>query len=479
MLLASRFPVVVARATDEERLLDIIAHEAAAIETPLWVWTVTAGLRRHGGEPQYGTTEPEAALQAVSSTQAPAVYVFADCAKLLADPKGVRRIKEIARETWLGRTIVLAGSDIEIPADLRGLALTWTLRPPSRDELQALVGRTLGDLEKRNFPIQLSASERTDLVEAVRGLSVLEAEHVIQRAALRDGVVSKEDIAYVRTAKAQLVGADGTLELIEADIGGMDDIGGLGRLKEWLRVRRRAFEPQAAEWGLEPPRGVLLTGVPGCGKSLIAKTLARAWEMPLVLLDPARLYGRYVGESEQRLADALHMIEAMIPVVVWIDEVEKGFASHDLDGGTSQRVLGTFLRWMQERPAGAFIVATSNDVARLPPEFLRKGRFDEVFFVDLPEAAEREAIFSSVLARRGYDPAAFRVRTLATAAKGFSGAEIEAAVVGALYRAYADDADPTAAMIKAELKATVPLSLARPEQIDRIRAWASEHAVPA
>ncbi|MGH2723484.1 MAG: AAA family ATPase [Actinomycetota bacterium] len=252
------------------------------------------------------------------------------------------------------------------------------------------------------------------------------------------------------------------------------------RLKDWLEVRGRAMEPQAARFGLDAPRGILLTGVPGCGKSLVAKTLARTWGLPLLLLDPGRLFGPYVGESERRLADSLRTVEAMAPVVLWIDEVEKGFPSGgEADGGVARRLLGTFLRWMQDRRPGVFVVATSNDVTALPPEFSRKGRFDEVFFVDLPSAGQRAEVFGLQLARRGREPEGFDLPRLAEATDGFSGAEIEAAVVGALYRAYAEGAELSSDGILEEVRATVPLSRSRAEAIARLRGWARSHAVAA
>lgn len=254
----------------------------------------------------------------------------------------------------------------------------------------------------------------------------------------------------------------------------------MSNLKDWLATRGRGFEEGAGAFGLEPPRGLLLTGVPGCGKSLVAKAVAGTWGMPLLLLDPSRLYGPFVGQSEQRLADSLASVESLAPVVLWIDEVEKGFAAASMgDGGVSERIKGTFLRWMQERADGVFVVATCNEVTRLPPEFLRKGRFDEVFFVDLPDPAEREVIFSLHLQRRKRDPAAFDLAALAAASDGFSGAEIEAAVVSGLYRVFGQGGDLTTETIVAELAATRPLSETRAEDITRLREWAAERAVPA
>jgi SpoVK/Ycf46/Vps4 family AAA+-type ATPase len=304
---------------------------------------------------------------------------------------------------------------------------------------------------------------------------------LLEQTVLRDGGLGDGELPRLRAAKMELLDHDRVLELVPAASGTFDQVAGLAGLKHWLEIRGKAVgSERARDMGIDPPRGILLTGVPGCGKSLVAKTLAATWKRPLLLLDPGRIYRKYVGESEQRLESALHTAEAMAPAVLWIDEIEKGFASGgEADGGVSERLLGTFLRWMQDRPDGAFLVATANEVAVLPPEFLRKGRFDEVFFVDLPGPEARQAVFRIQLAARGHDPAGFDLARLAAATEGFSGAEIEAVVVGALYRAFAASADLTTDDLAAEAAAVIPLSVARAEEIATLRAWASERTVPA
>ncbi len=481
LLLASRHSLIVAEMDDEQRFMRILRGAAQAVGYPVWTWSVTHGLARDCMEPQMGTTDPRKALDFIGSLTDSGVFVMADVHAAFGDPVVVRRIKEIGQQARAGQTLVLTGPTAQVPQELVGLALPWTLEPPTREELAALVRRTVDDLAVRGFPVAVDAKGMEELIDAVRGLTLPEAERLVLQAAIREDRLDDESVAWIRGAKAELLEANGVLELVATDLGGLEHVGGMGALKEWLRVRGRAFEPAAHDFGLDPPRGLLLTGVPGCGKSLVAKTLARTWAVPLVLLDPARLYGAYVGESDTRLASALATVEAMAPAVLWVDEIEKGFATGAAagDAGVSQRVLGTFLRWMQERPAGVLLVATCNAVEALPPEFLRRGRFDEIFFVDLPGPAEREEILRVQLARRRRDPTVFDLGALAAATDGFSGAEIEGAVVAGLYRAYADGHDLSTDGILAEIRATTPLSRTRAEDVARLRAWSAGRAVPA
>lgn len=477
LLLKSRYPLIIAETSDEKRFVGILRKAAEEAGLPVWFWSSTRGLARDGQPAQYDTFEPQKALGLIGELREEGVFVLADAHHALVDPLVVRMVKEISQWEVTNKTLVLTGPRGVIPPELRGLALPWALKPPSKEEIEELVKRTLADLEAREFPISISEGETQTLIEALRGLSLTEAEQLIQQAAIRDGMLDSSDIPFVRGAKAEILEVNGCLELIEADHGTLDQVGGMHELKKWLSVRGRALEPEAARFGLDHPRGVLVTGVPGCGKSLAAKTLARTWGVPLVLLDPARLYGSYVGESEQRLHESLTTIEAMSPVVLWIDEIEKGFAAGgEGDAGVSRRILGSFLRWMQDRPPGVFLVATCNDVKSLPPELLRKGRFDDIFFVDLPAEQERKEIFRLHLSKRNRDPAGFDLDSLAGASDGFSGAEVEAAIVSALYRAYAEGQEVSQQHLVAEIEATTPLSQTRAEDVARLRDWAKGRA---
>jgi AAA+ superfamily predicted ATPase len=479
VLLASQYPLLLVAARDEERFLDLLRRAAGALGLPVWVWSAASGLARDGHEPMYGTAEPRRALAFVADLGDPGIFVFTDAHHPLRDPVTLRAVKDAAAGAEHGQTLVLASPRLDVPPELESVAVPWTLRPPGRDELAPMVRRTVEDLAATRTTVELGAAEEAAVVDALAGLTLAAAERLLHRAAVRDGSLSAADIAYLRSEKAEMLNTDGVLELVERHPGGLGAVGGMEHLKGWLRLRGRALAPGGAA-GIDAPRGVLLTGVPGCGKSLIAKALASEWRRPLVLLDPSRLYGRYVGESEGRLDGALASVQAMRPVVLWIDEIEKGFAAGgDGDGGVSRRMLGTFLRWLQERDEGVFLIATANDVGSLPPEFLRKGRFDEIFFVDLPDSGSREEILASHLAARDHDPAGFRLDEAAGLSAGFSGAELEAAVVGALYRALGAQRGPTADDLLAEIKGTIPLSVSRAEDVARLRAWASQRAVPA
>ncbi len=478
-LLASRHPLLFVPTDDEQRVLAVVSGVAATMSLPVWLWSATIGLARRGREAQYATRRPEQALQFLNELHAPGVFVFADLHPFLGDPLVVRTLKEAAQHAAAGQTIVVTGPDVVAPPELAGVSRLWRLRPPGDAELVDLVDRTLRDLASLGVVIEVDTETRAAMVAALRGLSIPEAARLIQHTAPVDGMVGRDDVGRLLRAKAELLAADGILELVEGDHGTLDAVGGFERLKDWLALRSPGNRTAAEELGVPSPRGVLLTGVPGCGKSLVAKTLARTWELPLVLLDPARLFTKWVGESEARLARALETVDAMSPVVLWIDEIEKGFATGTGDGGVATRMLGSFLRWMQDRTSDVFIVATANDVRALPPEFLRKGRFDEIFFVDLPDEKARNAIIAMHLERRGHDPDELDARALAAVTAGFSGAELEAVVVGALYRALDTGGVPDASLLVAEAGATVPLSVSRSEDVAALRAWARERAVPA
>jgi len=473
-LLASRYGLLVVNARDELRLVAVAEAAAAAVGSPLWVWRPSTGLSHGAGAGQLNTTDPRQALAFIGDLRGPSVAVFLDAQPLLDDPVAVRMLKDQASIPTQGRCVILTGVGLE--PGLESVGLEWQLPSASREEMRDLVVRTLQGVG--NLQIELPGPE--PLVDAVMGLTGAEAERAILREVLADGRLTAEDTAAIRRLRAELLSRESPLDLSDPAVT-LDDVGGLEHLKNWLDVRRRGLEPQARDFGLPAPRGVLLVGVPGCGKSLIAKGIAGSWGLPLAALDTGRLHGSLVGESERRIRAALDSVEVMAPAVLWIDEIEKAFGSGgaEQDGGVSQRVMGVLLGWLQERPDGVFVVATSNDVEALPPELLRRGRFDDVFFVDLPDSAQRREILEQVLRARGRDAAQFELSAVVEATAGFSGAELDSAVTSALYVAYAAGRPLDTATVLSEVAKTVPLSRLRAEDIAALRAWAHGRARPA
>ncbi len=327
--------------------------------------------------------------------------------------------------------------------------------------------------------VELTREELEGLVRALSGMTVNQARQAIARTVLEDGALRAADIGRILDEKARALGEDGLLEYFPSEDNPFE-LGGFARLKQWLIRARVGYSKEAAALNLRPPRGILMVGVQGCGKSLAAKCIAREWGLPLVKLDAGRLYDKYVGESEKNLRRAIDMTESMSPVVLWIDEIEKSFTptGGEQDGGLSRRIYATFLTWMQEKKKEVFVVATANDVFSLPPEFLRKGRFDEIFFVDLPDPNERSTILEIHLSHRMQKPSAFDLERLAFESEGFSGAEIEQAVIAGLYRSLHEKRPLDTDLLVKELHDTVPLSVSRREDIDRLRALARERFVP-
>ena len=485
LLIRSRHPIVAVECDDEARLLAHLADACGTLGLPLFTWSVTDGIRRAGsGAPVYETCEPTKALAHVEAAKLPAVYMFRDLCPWLNDARLVRRLREAAQAAdALRTTLVLSGVSIELPAELRPLAARYSLDLPEREEMRALVLDEFKELDRgRAYQYRMSREELDRFAGQLAGLSAPEARRIVARCLLEDGVLDIQDLGVALEAKKDRVESSGVLEFEDARKAPVT-LGGLANLKVWLARARAGYSERAHELGLEPPRGILLVGVQGCGKSLACRTVAHEWGLPLLRLDVGRLFDKYVGESEKNLRKAFEMAEAVAPVVLWIDEIEKAFATGsggDVDGGLSKRLFGTFLTWLQEKKPGVFVAATANDLSAVPPELLRKGRFDEIFFVDLPSPKEREAIFRLHLERRKQDPAKFDLAALIEASDGFSGAEIEQAIVTALYAMIADqDEALTTARLVTELGSTVPLSRSRREDIEALRAFATERFVPA
>jgi SpoVK/Ycf46/Vps4 family AAA+-type ATPase len=484
LLIRSRYGLIHIDTVEEERVQLLLRHLADRLTIPLFLWSRTRGICRDGhANGVYETQEPAQALAHIVSSQLAALYHFPAFDGIGGNDLIVQRLKEVAAE--LGRrsgALVLTGTEVAFPPALRHLVASMQLPAPSEAELRSLIQHIARDMRRRRaVRVELSPADEARMLASLRGLTLLEAEKVLTRAMVEDGVLSGDDIVHVLDAKKRLVEQEGVLEYYPVEES-MADVAGMGGLKEWLRKRSAILtDPERARaFGLSFPRGLLLIGVPGCGKSLCARTVAAEWELPLLRMDTASLYNKFVGETESNFRRAMRTAEAVAPCVLFIDELEKAFASGGSDdGGLSMRVLGSFLTWLQERKAPVFVVATANDVSRLPPEFLRKGRFDETFFVDLPDAEARVEILAIHLRRRNQDPAAFDLPVVVTATRGFSGAEIEQVIVSALYAAFAADAPLTTPQLLREAAATRPLAVMMAEKIAALREWAEGRTVPA
>jgi AAA+ superfamily predicted ATPase len=484
LLIRSRYGLIHIDTVEEERVQLLLRHLSDRLSLPFLIWSRTRGICRDGhANGVYETQEPAQALAHIVSSQMAALYHFPAFDGISGNDLIVQRLKEVAGE--LGRrsgALVLTGTDVAFPPPLRHLAASLALPAPSESELRTLFRHIARDMGRRQpVTVTLTPAEESRMLQALRGLTLLEAEKVLTRAMVEDGILSGDDIGHVLDAKKRLVEREGVLEYYPVEES-MADVAGMHGLKEWLRRRSGILtDPdRARDFGLTFPRGLLLIGVPGCGKSLCARTVAAEWKLPLLRMDTASLYNKFVGETENNFRRAMRTAAAVAPCVLFIDELEKAFASGGTDdGGVSMRVLGTFLTWLQERKEPVFVVATANDVSKLPPEFLRKGRFDETFFVDLPDTEARAGIFEIHLGRRRQDPSSFDVPVLVTATRGFSGAEIEQVIVSALYAAFAENTTLTTAHLLREAAGTRPLAVMMAEKIAALREWAAGRTVPA
>jgi len=405
-----------------------------------------------------------------------------DVGESLSEPENIASVKQLYRTYFNHRgTVIVAGASLTLPADLEPLVSIIELPQPTLEEYYDYVRAVLTEIATfRAVKIDLDSRGVSELLQGLSGLSFFDVRRIITRAVVDDGRLSREDLPLVIDAKKRILERSGVLEFHPHDRT-MADVAGLENLKSWLRKRHRAFTDASAakRFGLEPPKGLLLLGVQGCGKSLTAKAIANEWQLPLVRLDPGTLFTKYLGESERNFRKAVSVAESLAPVVLWIDEIEKALAQGDSDGGTSQRIFGSFLHWMAEKKKNVFVIATANDISRLPAEVLRKGRFDEIFFLDLPDVGARRAVLDVHLRRRRRDPATFDLAAIADATEGFSGAELEQLIVAGLYASFAEGVELDTAELLREAAATRPLSVTMSESITQLRAWAKDRAVLA
>jgi len=481
LLLRSRVPIITVETRDEQRVTQLFSRMGIKLAMPVMSWTATTGLQRIDFEaaPQKHASEPRQALGQIKATNTPGIYLLLDLHPYLEDPYNVRLLKEIALDYHrLGHTLVLVSHELELPPELEGFSARFLLSLPGPEQLEAIVREEADHWSGANHGNKVRSDRKTLqlVISQLRGLTTADARRIIRSVVHDDGVISQDDLERVTRARYRLLETSGALSC-EFDTTDFADVGGLQRLKHWIKLRHTPFIE--ADNNRDAPRGILLVGVQGGGKSLAAKAVAGMWQLPLLRLDFGTLYNKFFGETERNLREALQAAEAMAPCVLWIDEIEKALASGDYDSGTSRRILGSLLTWMSERRTPVFIVATANVIEHLPPELIRKGRLDEIFFVDLPDAATRAEIFAIHLRQRDHKPMEFDLLELAKLSEGFSGAEIEQAIVAATYLAREQQVPMNTAHIHTEIGQTRPLSQVMAEQVASLRSWARDRTVPA
>ncbi len=485
LMIRSRTPLIVIESHDEKRVLELVAGIAMRQGLACQEWTAVRGLERGGlarstvpETPK--AVEPEAVLEEILRDGGPAIYALCDFHPYLKDePKVVRLIREIALDyERLHCTLIFISHHLDLPPELTRLGAKFEMALPDSETLMAIVREQAEDWA-RSHPGQRVRTDRATLERLIgnlRGVSESDARRLIRHAIFTDGAITESDLPAVNRMKFELIGADGVLGL-EYDTPTLAAVAGLGRVKQWLDKRRSALGGDGS--ASDRPRGILLLGVQGGGKSLAARCIAGELGLPLLRLDFGALYNKFIGETERNLRESLRQAESMAPCVLWMDEIEKGIDVRGSDTSTSRRVLGTLLTWLADNPAQVFVAATANDIKALPPELLRKGRLDEIFFVDLPGEAARRQILTIHLEKRDCDPGKLDLDVLVAHSEGFTGAEIEQAVVSARYAAASRDAEVDTESIRRALDGTVPLSVTMAEPLADLRAWAAERCVPA
>jgi SpoVK/Ycf46/Vps4 family AAA+-type ATPase len=501
-LVRARFPFIYIPTPEEERVVGIIsslARDEALIRTPrdVFVWKITEGLSGPSKKDEK-TCNPLNALNFIAQYDKPALFLMLDFHIYFGstthhpDHAVLRKIRDlfgVLKHSAAPKTVVFISPTLVLPLDIQKEVALLNFALPTLEETTGLLQKMIAAHQgTKRVQINLPPEDFERLAKAALGLTLQEAENAFARAIVNDGMLDASDISVVLEEKRQNIQKTGLLEFVQSDHS-IADVGGLGNLKRWLEKRQNAWLEVAHEYGLSAPKGILITGVPGCGKSLVAKTISAMWQLPMLRLDVGRIFSGLIGSSEENMRTAISTAEALAPSILWIDEIEKGFgnAQGGGDSGTSSRVFGTFLTWMQEKTKPVFVVATSNDISALPAEMLRKGRFDEIFFVDLPTSLEREQIWRLHLQRRLLYPKVRdtfqmedRVITqLAQQSEGFSGAEIEEAVVAGLFEAFFEERGLKLGDLQRSIQNTVPLSITQAEQIRSVREWAQLRAVAA
>lgn len=487
LLVKARYPIIYIISYEEKRVVQELERVALNTDTKLFKWTHSKGIvDLQEQKVEEGSIDPDLALDYVLTSKTNGLFIFLDFHSLISPtremaPRFIRKLRDIALtlpDSPFTKSLILLSPVLEIPLELEKEIAVVDFPLPTLKELNDMLKEIEERIKSRpEFKIDLTTEDREELLKAALGLTLTEAENVFAKSLIEDAKIDRDDIVKILKEKGQLIKKSGVLEYITSDES-LGTVGGLEALKQWFSERALGFSERAKEFPLSPPRGVLLIGVPGCGKSLCAKLVAYKWKKPLLRFDVGRAFGKYVGESEANMRRVIKTAESLAPCILWIDEIEKEFGgvSGEGDSGVSSRVFASFLTWMQEKKNPVFVLATANNIHRLPPEFLRKGRFDEIFFVDLPFEDERKEIFRIHLSKRKRNPDSFDLDFLAKESDGYSGAEIEESIISALYRVFSLNRDLTTDDILQIIKETRPLSEVMKEQIDEMRRWAEDRA---
>lgn len=481
-LIAAKYSLVYVPTFEDNRCERVLSELAkSAFQNPLkfFSWTVTQGLSANGTKPIPNTEDPVKALDVIIQTKEPSLFVFKDLNKLFGkDPTLIRKLRDTYQALKVTyKTIFLLAPLVEIPDEISKEVAVLEFELPDVNELERLFEATTKSF--KNMQVQLSKDDVNDFVKSALGLTWDEARNAYIRACTGQSVLTRDALVHVIDEKCKIVRKDGILDYIPVDFS-FQEIGGLDNLKEWLEARKRFFGQEARDFGLSAPKGVLLTGIAGCGKSSCVKAISQYWRLPLMRLDMTKVYGGTMGNPEETMRRALKTVEAVAPVVLWIEEIEKGVAGLSQgDGGVTARIFSSFLTWMQEKTSLVFIAATANEIDKLPPELLRKGRFDEIFFVDLPTEKERSDIFKVHISKRKHNPDKFNLVNLSKATSGFNGAEIEQVVASGMYEAFNEKRQFNDQDLYKMISQTVPLSTTMAERIKDIKRWADQRAVRA
>jgi ATP-dependent 26S proteasome regulatory subunit len=510
VLIDSSAPIVVMETVEEVRAVRLVRVACASLNLATFEWSIASGLARCGNEGNevvvegrfpaggtgqeatdlaaqaiYNTREPAQVLGVLEGISVEAAFILKDFHRHMEDPVVVRRLRDVGQKFSKNRrTVVIVAPSIKMPPELASLVEYLELPLPDKLRLRQIIDEMIVRVGKtRTLRRSLDTAGLDVMADNLRGLTEEQAERAVSQAIVTRYGLTTEIVTDVLQAKKEMLRRAAMLDFVDVS-DTMAGVGGLANLKHWLEQRRGTWEEKARAFGLEPPRGVVILGVQGCGKSMCAQAIAGEWKLPLVKFDTAAIFDKYIGETEKRIQSVFQVAEELSPCVLWIDELEKVFAgsgpdSASADAGVSSRLLAAFLSWMQERKAPVFVAATCNNVSALPPELIRKGRFDELFFVDLPNQAERRQIFALELARRNRRPVEFDLDRVAAAARGYSGAEIQAAVQAALYASFSSKQPLATGSLIDALAMTVPLSATRAEEIQELRNWARARAVPA